>query len=178
MKTMTAHCDIGLFQTNHYQQFFELVDNNRNRLGNFFTTTLKKTESLASTKAYCEEITQKTVEKSFFVFAITSLESNDMVGYIDVKNIDWPNSEAEVGYFADSCIEGTGTMHRGLIHVLNWLATETDLQTAFCRIHESNTRSVKLAERAGFSFKEVLVNSYLQPDGITVDLCKYTKSLR
>lgn len=178
MTNTSVELSVELFNGQDYQGFYQLIENNRARLLDFFAGTCNKTQDLKSTEQYCHEINQKLAAKSYFPFLIKHLRTGQYIGLIDLKNLDWTNKESEVGYFVDAGHEGSGIMKWGLAQVVSWCKKNTDLERLFCRIHESNQKSKALAVNSGFNFDCVLKANYTKSNGETVDLTKFTLLLR
>ncbi|MBC3765561.1 GNAT family N-acetyltransferase [Neptunicella marina] len=169
---------IKLLDLSDYRAFFDLIDSNRDRLLDFFAGTCKRTNSLEDTEQYCVEIKYKIQQQSYFPFMLQRPDSGEFIGFIDIKNIDWHTNTAEVGYFIDGKAEGAGLMVQAVQQVFLWLSQHTSLKHIYCRIHESNQRSLALAQKLGFKFECILPGSYVNSRGETIDLNKFITHLK
>ena len=80
--------------------FYVMVDKNRSRLADFFTGTVSKTKTKEETIGFVSEIIKKREEKTYFPFVIVDITSQKIIGYMDLKNLDWSIPKAEMGgYF-------------------------------------------------------------------------------
>lgn len=58
---------ITSLDTNESDQFFNLIDSNRERLEDFFAGIVSKTKTRHDTITYCREIEQKMLDKIYFL---------------------------------------------------------------------------------------------------------------
>ncbi|WP_418603344.1 GNAT family N-acetyltransferase [Hwangdonia sp.] len=171
-KTFT-NFKITSFDSNKYDDFFSLIDANRNRLEDFFAGTLSKTKTLEDTANYCKTIEQKVKNKSYFPFTIYDLNSNLLIGLVDVKNIDWSIPKAEIGYFIDINYEGQGVISKSLGLVIDYLLETYKFKKLLCRANSTNLGSINVALKNGFEFEGTIRRDYKTTKGDIVDLNYY-----
>src|ERR1700754_1512016 len=99
MSIQFDHFSIRLLSSGDLQEYFQLIERNRRRLEDFFTGTVSRTKTLEETKQFVKEITQKAEQKIYFPYLIINNDNNSIVGFIDVKNIDWSIPKAELGCY-------------------------------------------------------------------------------
>ena len=92
---------VRLIEISDLEQYYLLIENNRKRLEDFFTGTVSRTNTFEETKIFLEENVQKSFAKLYFPFIIENTETNEIVGFIDIKNIDWNIPKAELGCYTD-----------------------------------------------------------------------------
>ncbi len=164
---------IRLITREDTEKLFNLIDRNRSRLEDFFAGTVSKTKTLADTKDFVADVLQRIAEKKYYAYLIINDESNDIVGYIDVKNIDWSIPKAEFGCYFDieHCGKGLATvaMNKVIAHLFN----EEGFLKLFLRTHKKNVAARKLAEKCGFEVEGVIRKDYKKTNGEVVDLVYY-----
>lgn len=69
---------IRLLQPNEGKAFFNLIENNRSRLEDFFAGTVSKTKTLEDTLLYCEEIQKKIKDFSYLPYMITDINTGEI----------------------------------------------------------------------------------------------------
>jgi len=69
--------------------FFNLINDNRLRLEDFFAGTVARTKTQKETEAYCKIIEQQIKDKVYFPHIIKKINDGSFIGLIDIKNIDW-----------------------------------------------------------------------------------------
>ncbi|WP_109437410.1 MULTISPECIES: GNAT family N-acetyltransferase [Aquimarina] len=166
---------VKMLSVNDNNAFFQLINTNRERLEDFFAGTVLRTKTIADTINYCEEIEQKINEKSYFPYLILEKESNVIVGFIDVKNIDWNIPKAELGAFIDSKHEGKGIITTTMASLIDDIVNEHHFKKLLCRISSRNTRSIRVALNSGFELEGTIRCDYKTTKGEIVDLNYYGK---
>jgi len=164
---------IGLLETNQSELFFNLIENNRARLEDFFAGTVSKTKTLEATLDYCEEIAQKIKERSYYPYMITNLETNEIIGLIDVKNIDWNVPKAELGAFIDKAHESKGVVTKASTLVVDHLIETYHFKKLLCRANARNLGSIGVILKNGFELEGTIRNDYKTTKGEIVDLNYY-----
>ncbi len=155
--------------------FFQLIELNRDRLKAFFAGTVARTNTFEDTKEYLDEIAVKIENKIYLPFIIKDLETNALVGFIDIKNIDWNIPKGELGCFMDAKYAGKGLSKQAFSIFTEHCFQELKFKKMFLRTHESNTAAKKLAESCGFQIEGILRRDYKTSEGELVDLLYYGK---
>ncbi len=164
---------ISLLEANQSKAFFNLIDDNRSRLEDFFAGTVSKTRTLEDTIAYCEEITKRIIDKSYFPYMIVDEETNAFVGLIDVKNIDWNVPKAELGSFIATNYEGKGIATEATSLIVDHLIETHHFKKLLCRANSRNIGSVNVILKNGFELEGTIRNDYRTTKGEIVDLNYY-----
>lgn len=87
-------------------------------------------------------------------FKIESLGDEQFAGIIILKNIDFQNKYAEVGYELLPEYQGKGVMSEALGIIIHLAFTDLGLETLEAYTHHQNARSRKLLEKMYFTFIE------------------------
>lgn len=172
-KTNQYH--LVLLTKNYGESFFHLIENNKSRLEDFFAGTVSKTSTLNDTLTYCQEIEEKIKAKSYFPYLILEKTTNNLVGFIDVKNIDWNIPKAELGAFIDTDYEGKGIITVLGNELISSIVVEHQFKKLYCRVAPRNTRSIQLVNRIGFQLEGTILRDYRTTKGELVDMNYYGK---
>jgi len=122
------------FDCNDARLFFDLIEENRDRLNDFFAGTVSKTKTLKETQLYCDEIKYKIANKAYFPFVVVDNANNKLIGWIDVKHIVWNIPTAEIGYFIDKDFEGKKIISKALGYALAYIEREHQFKKLLCRV--------------------------------------------
>ena len=166
---------IRLLTTEDQQEFFNLIDRNRPRLEAFFSGTVSKTRTLEETKEYVIEITKKAEERTYMPFLFINTTDNSLVGFVDIKNIDWNIPKGELGCFIDEKYANKGVATKALKVFTDFCFENYSFKKLFLRTHESNHSARKLAEYCGFEREGIIRRDYKTTTGELVDLLYYGK---
>ncbi len=167
------HFKIALLQPEESKPFFDLIENNRPRLEDFFAGTVSRTQTLEDTIVYCKIIQKRINDRSYFPFMITDLRTNAFVGLFDVKNIDWNVPKAELGSFIDSKYEGQGITSKSSNLMVDYLVEEYKFIKLLCRANSRNKGSIAVILKNGFQLEGTIRNDYRTTKGEIVDLNYY-----
>ena len=132
---------IRLLNKNDSTDLFELIERNRKRLEDFFSGTCARTKTYEDTKTYLEEVELKIENKTYFPFVVISDNTNSLIGFFDVKNIEWKIPKAELGYFMDEAHAGKGIATKAFSFVVSHCINEFKMKKLLIRTHESNIAS-------------------------------------
>jgi RimJ/RimL family protein N-acetyltransferase len=91
--------------------------------------------------------------------------SGALVGGSGLHGPDWATRKFEVGYWCRTGYGGKGLITEGVRALSDYALNELGAARVFLTCDDKNTRSWKLAERAGFTLEGILVNERLNLRG-------------
>lgn len=155
--------------------YFLLLDNNRDRLIEVFVDTIIETPTLEKTEIFLSKLLQRTKENTYFPYVITEIESNKFIGFIDVKNINWGIPKAELGIYTDIAFAGKGITSKALKIFCDYYFETHKFQKLFLRTHPDNIVMRRVAEKCGFQQEGIIRKDYKTASGKIIDLVYYGK---
>jgi len=161
--------------TSKFQDVFNLINENRSRLENYFAGTVRETKTNTSTRIFCQEIEKRRNKKEYFPFVIMLAGTSKLIGWIDVKNIDWNIPKAELGYFLDKNHTGNGIISEGLSLIIEHINSEYNFKKLLLRIGSDNPKSTQIALNNNFELEGIIRRDYKTSSGDLVDLQYYGK---
>jgi len=164
---------IALLGSHQSEEFFNLINNNRERLADFFAGTVAKTNTLEDTLAYSKVIENRIIEKSYFPFMIIDTNTGQFAGLVDVKNIDWSIPKAELGAFIDESYEGKGIVTEATKLVVDHIVEHYGFKKLLCRAASVNKGSISVILKNGFELEGTIRRDYKTTKGEIVDLNYY-----
>ncbi len=167
--------DIRLVNSQDIEAYFNMVQKNRKRLERFFAGTISRTQSLNETAVFLKEMEEGIQDKSYFAYVVVDNHSKRMMGFIDLKNIDWRVPKSEIGFFIDTDYTGKGITSKALDVFCRYCFKYHGFVKLFLRTHESNLPARKVAERSGFEIEGTLRRDYKTSSGELVDVLYYGK---
>ncbi|WP_299124462.1 GNAT family protein [uncultured Winogradskyella sp.] len=173
MKMIFDNFKIDLLQPNEGEELFNLIDNNRARLEDFFAGTVSKTRTLEDTLAYGVEIQKRINFISYLPYMITDVNTNKFIGLVDVKNIDMNVPKAELGSFIDEDYEGRGIVSKATNLVIDHIIVEYKFIKLLCRANSRNKGSIAVILKNGFELEGTIRKDYRTTKGEIVDLNYY-----
>jgi len=145
---------LKIIEEKEFKDFFQLINNNKERLKRYFPVTVQKNENIHLTIDYLKELTEKTKNRETYVYGIYTQKI--LIGVIFIKNIDWRIPKCELGYFIDKDYEGKGLMSKVIDDTIKYCFEKLKIEKIFLKIASENTRSKRVAEKKGFILEGIL----------------------
>jgi ribosomal-protein-serine acetyltransferase len=153
--------------------YFEMVDKNRERLANFFTTTVAKTKTLKDTGDYLKYFMENVKNRIYFPYVIVDNKTGKFAGFLDLKNIDWSVPKSEMGCYIDEDYASKGITTKAFSLFCDYCFAEFGFAKLFLRTHENNAPARAIAEKCGFEVEGKLRSDYKTTSGELIDLIYY-----
>lgn len=142
--------ELQLFQPQHADELFRLVDMNRHYLRKWLPwidDVTSPTHFYSLIPAWLMQFTENNG------FSLGIRFKGILVGNIGLNYIDWHNRQTAMGYFLAEDAQGYGIMTRAVQALVNYAFFELDLNRIEIRCGEKNIKSRAIPERLGFTFE-------------------------
>ncbi len=159
--------------TGDLEDYYKMVDKNRSRLEDFFTGTVSRTKTFSDAEVFLSEILNLAEKKQYFPYVLVDEKKNSIIGFFDLKNIDWSVPKSEMGAYVDADYTGKGITTKAFSLFCDYCFQELGFKKLFFRTHESNTPVHKIAEKCGFQVEGTLRKDYKTTSGQLIDLIYY-----
>ncbi|UOB16147.1 GNAT family N-acetyltransferase [Abyssalbus ytuae] len=153
--------------------FYNLIDSNREIIQRFLAGLVSKTTSLASTRVFIDDAKKRKVQRKYFIYVIVDKLSNEFIMFFDLKNIDWSIPKAEMGCFIDKEYKGKGLTTNYMNFFLDYCFNELELKKVFLRTHITNVPMRIIADKCGFQREGVIRSDYRTSFGELIDVFYY-----
>lgn len=147
------------------EEFYKLIDKNKNHIGKTFPVTLANSDSLKKAEDFLAVSFDKEKNNEGFYFYARGLITNDLIGYLCVKTIDYRISKCELGYFIDEDFQGKGITSKMVSDVLEFCFKELMLNKVFICTSEINLASQRIALKHNFKQEGILRDEFRNGDG-------------
>ncbi|MFT4536717.1 MAG: ribosomal-protein-serine acetyltransferase [Saprospiraceae bacterium] len=164
---------IRLLTPEDLEVYFQMVEKNRSRLEDFFTGTVSRTKTLEDTRIFISEMVQHAIDKTYFAYLIIDNTDNSIIGFMDLKNIDWNISKAEMGGYIDKDYASKGITTKAFRLFCDICFQEHEFKKLFLRTHPTNLAARKIAEKCGFEVEGIIKRDYKTTSGEIIDLVYY-----
>lgn len=164
---------IKLLKKEDTKSFFSLINNNRDRIAKYFSTTVTAANDIHSTGLFVSDKIKLALKKESFYFLILDTLTKKIAGTIILKNFDWNVLKCEISYFIDKEYEGKGITTKALKHISEYCFKELKLNKVFLRTAKDNLPSRRAAEKNGFEEEGILRQDFKLPDGNWIDVVYY-----
>lgn len=147
------------------EEFYHLVDKNKTHIGHTFPVTLANSDSLKKAADFLAVSLDKEKNNEGFYFYARDIETNDLIGYLCVKTIDYRISKCELGYFIDEDYQGKGITSKMVSHALDFCFNELTMNKVFICTSEINLASQRIALKHNFKKEGILRDEFRNGDG-------------
>ncbi|MEO7977013.1 GNAT family protein [Flavobacterium sp.] len=147
------------------EEFYNLIDKNRNHIGKTFPVTLANSDSLKKAEDFLAISLDKEKNNEGFYFYARDIETNALIGYLCVKTIDYRISKCELGYFIDEDYQGKGITSKMVSAALDFCFNELILNKVFICTSEINIASQRIALKHNFRQEGILRDEFRNGDG-------------
>jgi RimJ/RimL family protein N-acetyltransferase len=119
---------------------------------------------------WLEEVAQ---DKNTFVFAVRPLDSDELLGYLELDGVDWQHGVCGMGLgFGEETNRGRGYGYEATQLGLRYAFHELNLHRVQVTVFSYNHRSLALVDKVGFR-REGVFRERLQRDGKRHDMFLY-----
>ncbi|WP_431243456.1 GNAT family N-acetyltransferase [Flavobacterium sp. P21] len=147
------------------EEFYKLIDKNRNHIGQTFPVTLANSDSLKKAKDFIAFAIDKEKNKEGYYFYARDLKTNTLIGYLCIKSIDFRISKCELGYFTDENFQGKGITSKMVSNALDFCFNELLMNKVFICTSEINIASQRIALKHNFKQEGILRDEFRNGDG-------------
>ena len=146
---------------------------NAERLQRYFPKTLEQNLTPDLSKYFVERKIRAFANKEEFLFILKEKKNHTLIGLIYLKELDWDKKQGELAYALDYKVEGKGYMTETVKTISNWAFKQHQLKSLQIIVHNSNTGSIRVAEKAGFTWQKVLIGEHTPPGENPLDMELY-----
>ncbi|SDM74729.1 Protein N-acetyltransferase, RimJ/RimL family [Catalinimonas alkaloidigena] len=155
------------------EMFFELIRRERTRLAESFPVTVSQAPDLRSAEEHIQHLAAQWYLRKTYAFALLAPDTQQYLGYLAIKNLNWFHQHGELAYFLAAHAEGQGLMREAIGRVVGFAWDELKLNRLYIRAFVHNERSRHLALACGFQEEGVLKEEFRLPDGRYTDVACY-----
>jgi RimJ/RimL family protein N-acetyltransferase len=171
---ITQRCVVRRFREGGGKDFYQLLDNNRDYLLDHFPYLIAEAgESRMASEVFVRQCMADWLLQTRYALGIWSNETTELIGFVQIFNLDWSVSSGELGYFIDREYTKKGIMTEVLARVVRFGFLQLELDKLIIKTLIDNYASQRLARRVGFSREGDLRNEYRLPGGALTDLMRF-----
>ena len=149
------------------ENFFKLIDNNRLHLLTYFPITLNLTSDLSLTSKFIENKITKSLKKETFYFVVEM--DRQLVGAVNIKEVDWTIPKCEIAYFIDKDYQNKGLTKKAIKWLTEFCFSELGMEKVYAKVNPENYASKQILEKNGFVKEGTLKNDYRNGKNVLTD---------
>lgn len=147
------------------EEFYKLIDKNKNHIKKTFPVTLANSDSLEKAHNFLTVSLEKEKNKEGFHFYARDMKTNNLIGYLCIKSVDFRISKCELGYFIDEDFQGKGITSKMVSDALDFCFNELKMNKVFICTSEINLASQQIALKHNFKQEGILRDEFRNGDG-------------
>lgn len=146
--------------------YFAVGQRNRAHLQRYEAmNSVLKPKDAVEAEALIAEYIEDWEAGRYFLLGAFALDTGAFVAQIYIGTLNWSPPEFEVGYFVDHAFEGQGYVSEALDAAKGFIFNDLGATRLRLECADSNTRSMRVAERGGFIYTAYLKDNHQEPDG-------------
>ena len=150
--------------------FFELIQNNESHIENTFPITLSSCTTVLKTQEFLNKNRRKQNEKEGYSFYLRNTETQKLIGYICIKNINNSIMKCELAYFIDKDFEGRGIISNAVAETVAYCFEDLHMNKVFICTSKINAASQKIALKHGFKKEGILREEFKNGKAVLEDI--------
>ena len=136
--------------------FYELIQNNISHIENTFPITLSSCATLLKTQEFLNKNRRKQNEKEGYSFYLRNTETQKLIGYICIKNVNQSIMKCELAYFIDKDFEGQGIISKAVSETVAYCFDQLQMNKVYICTSKINAASQRIALKLGFQKEGIL----------------------
>ncbi|ARU60108.1 GNAT family N-acetyltransferase [Tumebacillus avium] len=130
---------------------------------------------LAETQANIRKARQQFFDREDLRLHLFDKATGELVGCSGLHRLDWKLRKFEIGYWIRASRAGQGLMTEAVAGITEFAVKKLDANRIEIRTHPENVRSIKIAERLGFTLEGVLRKDRFDMQGVLRDTMVFAK---
>ena len=152
------------------EEFFELISKNKTHIEKTFPVTLSSCLDIIKATNFINNNIQKQENKENYFFYIRNNETNNLIGYVCVKNIKLDILKCELAYFIDAAFEGQGIISKAVSQTIEFCFEELKMNKIFICTSKVNEASQQIALKHNFIQEGILREEFKNHEGVLEDI--------
>ncbi|MBP6758922.1 MAG: GNAT family N-acetyltransferase [Flavobacterium sp.] len=152
------------------EEFFKLISKNKTHIEKTFPVTVSSCLDLEKTTNFINNNIQKQGNKENYFFYIRNNETNNLIGYVCIKNIKLDILKCELAYFVDVAFEGQGIISKAVSQTIEFCFDELRMNKIFICTSKVNKASQQIALKHKFKQEGILREEFKNHEGVLEDI--------
>lgn len=152
------------------EEFFRLILANRSHIAKTFPVTLSNCSDVDKTSGFISENRKKQRNKDGHYFYLRDNETQSLIGYVCIKNVNKTIMKCELAYFIDKDFEGKGIISEAVAQTVAFCFGKLQMNKVFICTSKINTASQRIAQKLGFRQEGTLREEFRNGEGQLEDI--------
>ncbi|KPM31082.1 Ribosomal-protein-L7p-serine acetyltransferase [Croceitalea dokdonensis DOKDO 023] len=162
----------------HHKDAWRLCDfmvANERRFQQDFPETLKQNLNPTLSRIFVNDQVNSFQNKTEFLFTVKENTNRAIIGLVYVKELHKVKGQGELAYCIGYDHEGKGITSKVVSEITAWSFNDLGLHALQIIAHETNTASIRIAEKNGFVYQKELPKSHRRFNGELVNMQLYQR---
>jgi ribosomal-protein-serine acetyltransferase len=151
-------------------EFYNLISRNAEHIEKTFPVTLSGCLTLEKTIGFIALAIAGQLRKDTFYYYLRDNETDTLIGYLCIKNINRSLGKCELAYFVDKDFEGRGIITRAVANALSVCFNRLGMNKVYICTSPENMASQKVALKHGFRQEGILRSEFKNGQGGLEDI--------
>ncbi len=151
-------------------EFYNLISRNVSHIEQTFPVTLSGCKTLDKTIDFIAKSVASQFLKTNYFYYLRDTESNRLIGYVCIKNINIPLAKCELAYFIDKDFEGQGIITKAVGDTIAICFRKLKMNKINICTAPDNIGSQRIALKHGFIHEGTLRKEFRNGKGQLEDL--------
>ncbi|MDN3678366.1 GNAT family protein [Flavobacterium paronense] len=152
------------------EEFFKLIIKNKNHIEKTFPVTVSSCSDIDKTTNFIALNVKKEVNNEGYYFYIRNTETNILIGYVCIKNVNNDILKCELAYFIDADFEGEGIISNAVYQIITFCFTKLGMNKVYICTSKINYGSQRIALKHGFQEEGILREEFKNQEGVLEDI--------
>ena len=157
------------FRENEGVKFQQLVQDNSTMIHDILPVTVEACQTKAGAEHFLRKKIAAWLLNEAYCFGIWDNESAEMIGFIEIVNIDWRIPKGELAFFIDKDFKEKGLMTEAMKVVIAFAFKQLKMERLALRTAMDNYAAQRLAKKCGFYREGDLRNEFRNASGALID---------
>lgn len=173
MEFVVDNYSIAPIQAQDAWRLCNFVVANESYLKDYFPSTLKENLKPTLAELFVAKKEKQFHKKEEYLFTVKENTNRALIGLMYVKELHKKQNQGELAYCIGYQYAGKGLMTKLVRSIIDWSFGEVGLDTLQIIVHESNTASIRIAEKSNFRYVTLLQKEHRIASGEVVDMQLY-----
>ena len=151
----------------------DFILSNAERLKRYFPQTLEQNLTPDLSRIFVAMKIKQFNSNEEFLFKLKEKKNRTIIGLVYIKELDWDIKQAELAYCIGYQYEGKGWTSIAVKALSDYAFADLGLKTLQIIVHKTNTGSVKVAEKFGYTWQQTLLKEHTPPSEKALDMELY-----
>jgi ribosomal-protein-alanine N-acetyltransferase len=151
----------------------DFIISNAERLKRYFPQTLEQNLTPDLSRIFVVKKVKQFNSNEEFLFNLKEKKNRTIIGLVYIKELDWDKKQAELAYCIGYQYEGKGWSSKAVKALSDYAFADLGLKTLQIIVHKTNTGSVKVAEKFGYTWQQTLLKEHTPPGEKALDMELY-----